>query len=152
MIDKISRNAPCPCGSGKKYKNCCMQSASSKKSESAFRGQFRFEPGSYGSTVAFVPSIACLQERQNEVWDYYFVLVKPQHLHAQELDAAAEAIMDLETAFHQRELTGSDITVAENLRAQGYLSVNDFRIATDERYDTEADGDVGFRPVGDIGF
>jgi preprotein translocase subunit SecA len=20
---KISRNAPCPCGSGKKYKNCC---------------------------------------------------------------------------------------------------------------------------------
>jgi len=21
---KISRNAPCPCGSGKKYKKCCM--------------------------------------------------------------------------------------------------------------------------------
>lgn len=21
---KISRNAPCPCGSGKKYKNCCL--------------------------------------------------------------------------------------------------------------------------------
>ena len=21
---KISRNAPCPCGSGKKYKHCCM--------------------------------------------------------------------------------------------------------------------------------
>lgn len=21
---KISRNDPCPCGSGKKYKNCCM--------------------------------------------------------------------------------------------------------------------------------
>ncbi|MBC6995220.1 SEC-C domain-containing protein [Lewinella lacunae] len=20
---KIGRNAPCPCGSGKKYKNCC---------------------------------------------------------------------------------------------------------------------------------
>ena len=20
---RISRNAPCPCGSGKKYKNCC---------------------------------------------------------------------------------------------------------------------------------
>jgi len=23
--DKIPRNAPCPCGSGKKYKNCCMR-------------------------------------------------------------------------------------------------------------------------------
>lgn len=21
---KIGRNAPCPCGSGKKYKNCCL--------------------------------------------------------------------------------------------------------------------------------
>lgn len=25
--DKISRNAPCPCGSGKKYKRCCGQNA-----------------------------------------------------------------------------------------------------------------------------
>ena len=24
--DKIGRNAPCPCGSGKKYKKCCMDS------------------------------------------------------------------------------------------------------------------------------
>ena len=22
---KISRNAPCPCGSGKKYKQCCLK-------------------------------------------------------------------------------------------------------------------------------
>ncbi|MFX1490495.1 MAG: SEC-C metal-binding domain-containing protein [Promethearchaeota archaeon] len=22
---KIGRNSPCPCGSGKKYKNCCMR-------------------------------------------------------------------------------------------------------------------------------
>ena len=26
---RIGRNAPCPCGSGKKYKNCCMRSGSS---------------------------------------------------------------------------------------------------------------------------
>ena len=24
MVDKIGRNDPCPCGSGKKYKKCCM--------------------------------------------------------------------------------------------------------------------------------
>ena len=24
MVPKISRNAPCPCGSGEKYKNCCL--------------------------------------------------------------------------------------------------------------------------------
>jgi len=22
--DKVGRNDPCPCGSGKKYKNCCL--------------------------------------------------------------------------------------------------------------------------------
>ena len=25
MSDQIGRNDPCPCGSGKKYKSCCMQ-------------------------------------------------------------------------------------------------------------------------------
>src|SRR5262249_43809176 len=25
--DKVGRNDPCPCGSGKKYKNCCMRKA-----------------------------------------------------------------------------------------------------------------------------
>lgn len=24
MIEKVGRNDPCPCGSGKKYKSCCM--------------------------------------------------------------------------------------------------------------------------------
>ncbi|HOB43391.1 MAG TPA: SEC-C metal-binding domain-containing protein [Bacillota bacterium] len=24
-MKKIGRNAPCPCGSGKKYKKCCAQ-------------------------------------------------------------------------------------------------------------------------------
>lgn len=26
---RIGRNAPCPCGSGKKYKNCCLKRVSS---------------------------------------------------------------------------------------------------------------------------
>jgi hypothetical protein len=29
---KIGRNAPCPCGSGKKYKNCCLASEASANS------------------------------------------------------------------------------------------------------------------------
>jgi Predicted metal-binding protein related to the C-terminal domain of SecA len=28
MNDKIGRNDPCPCGSGKKYKSCCMNKPS----------------------------------------------------------------------------------------------------------------------------
>jgi len=30
MAEKIGRNDPCSCGSGKKYKNCCMQKQQSK--------------------------------------------------------------------------------------------------------------------------
>jgi hypothetical protein len=26
-LQKIGRNDPCPCGSGKKYKHCCLQSS-----------------------------------------------------------------------------------------------------------------------------
>ena len=32
MIEKVGRNDPCPCGSGKKYKNCCLQKEQQKKS------------------------------------------------------------------------------------------------------------------------
>lgn len=28
---KISRNDPCPCGSGKKYKNCCLKTGEFEK-------------------------------------------------------------------------------------------------------------------------
>jgi hypothetical protein len=30
-MDKINRNDPCPCGSGKKYKKCCALKATSKR-------------------------------------------------------------------------------------------------------------------------
>lgn len=30
MVEKVGRNDPCPCGSGKKYKACCMQKEQSK--------------------------------------------------------------------------------------------------------------------------
>jgi uncharacterized protein len=31
MIEKVGRNDPCPCGSGKKYKNCCLQKEQQQK-------------------------------------------------------------------------------------------------------------------------
>jgi hypothetical protein len=128
MTDRIGRNTLCRCGSGKKYKNCCMNSVPPHKSEPTISGRFRFDPGSYGDVGAFMPSIACLQQMQPDEWEYYYVLVKPQRMHAQESVAVAEAENDLQAAFRQRQQTGSDFTVAENLRAKGYLKVDDFKI------------------------
>jgi uncharacterized protein len=31
MNDKVGRNDPCPCGSGKKYKQCCITKAAGPK-------------------------------------------------------------------------------------------------------------------------
>jgi hypothetical protein len=31
MVKKVGRNAPCPCGSGKKYKKCCLQKDEAEK-------------------------------------------------------------------------------------------------------------------------
>jgi len=31
MTKKVSRNDPCPCGSGKKYKNCCGAQATHRR-------------------------------------------------------------------------------------------------------------------------
>ena len=38
MSEKVGRNDPCPCGSGKKYKSCCFQSDQQKKT-SPFGGR-----------------------------------------------------------------------------------------------------------------
>jgi hypothetical protein len=35
-MNKIGRNDQCPCGSGKKYKKCCMSFSSSPKSQSTW--------------------------------------------------------------------------------------------------------------------
>lgn len=32
MGEKVGRNDPCPCGSGKKYKSCCLQKQQQKSS------------------------------------------------------------------------------------------------------------------------
>lgn len=37
MTDRIGRNDPCPCGSGKKFKQCCL----SKKGGSGVRKQLK---------------------------------------------------------------------------------------------------------------
>jgi methionyl aminopeptidase len=37
---KIGRNAPCPCGSGKKYKNCCRNSKKERSLKETYKQQY----------------------------------------------------------------------------------------------------------------
>jgi len=60
---KIGRNAPCPCGSGKKYKKCCLMSRAGKEQKK-------------GSSTKFIPVYTQLDQLSNSVVD----LIKQERL------------------------------------------------------------------------
>jgi tetratricopeptide (TPR) repeat protein len=55
---KINRNAPCPCGSGKKYKKCCL-----------LRDQESSGPKHSAGPLAFTPGFTDLDDLSNSVVD-----------------------------------------------------------------------------------
>ena len=128
MPDKVGRNDPCPCGSGKKYKQCCMHSSEQGELQPRPSPRFRFEPGSYGGSGSFVPSLACLEQTILDEWEYYYILVDPSKVYAKEEPAVSQAREGLEAAFVQKQQSGSDYTVGEYLSDKGYISVTDFKI------------------------
>jgi len=54
MSKKIGRNDPCPCGSGKKYKKCCLDSKSVpiNKTISKSEGPVRRNPTNFKNLVS----------------------------------------------------------------------------------------------------
>jgi tetratricopeptide (TPR) repeat protein len=72
---KIGRNAPCPCGSGKKYKKCCLSRQDGKRQP--------FIP-----TTQFVPVYTDLDKLSNSVVD----LIKQNKL--DEAEAVSRKLLD----------------------------------------------------------
>lgn len=127
MTKQIGRNDPCPCGSGKKYKKCCL-SKDTKEKDSDFKTIYRFEAGSYGDVGNFTPSLACLKLTRKDEWEYHFILVKPESVHSEEDQATIEAENDMSEAYKVKDAGGSDAELAMELRRKGYLSVDDYNI------------------------
>lgn len=127
--EKIGRNEPCSCGSGKKYKRCCAD-----KGPANFpAGRFRYEPGSYGGPgAAYMPSILCYERSGPDSWREHFCLVNPDESMQDDPEAAsAIAQRHLEAAFaHGGE--GSVEDFATSLQTSGYVRVSDFRMASAE--------------------
>ena len=130
MEKKIDRNDPCPCGSGKKYKACCLGRLTGNEAP-PLSPRFRFEPGSYSAPGAFLPSIACLEQWKLQEWRYHFVLVKLDLECIEEGDAVSQAEGDLNQAFD-----GSPAAerVAECLKTLGYIRVEGSKIVDDEAH------------------
>ena len=127
MVKETGRNDPCPCGSGKKYKKCCIVKDAEERNKE-FTELYRFEAGSYGDTGAFMPSLACLKQMRKDEWKYHFVLVKPESVHFEDGQATAEAENDISEAYKVKDTGGSDVALALALKMKGYLSVDNYSI------------------------
>lgn len=128
------RNEPCPCGSGKKYKTCCLPRDAQNRHR-GFKTIYRFEPGSYGDAGRYAPSLACLKRVATGEWQYHFVLVRPDSVHDEADPATAKAEHDISEAYRVKEAGGSDADLALDLRRRGYVSVENFNIVADGAFD-----------------
>ena len=102
MATKTGRNDPCPCGSGKKYKQCCLRKEEEAEREamaalSQAREKKKGSGGSYADLVRTVDMLAAhyeddvaLTEASNAAVDL---------VHAGKLDQAEQAARDLLVRF-----------------------------------------------------
>jgi len=128
----VGRNAPCPCGSGKKYKKCCLANKSSVAPSTRPSPQFRFEHGSYGGPGRqYMPSAICQEQITPGEWREHFCLFNPTQCFDDEDDASACAESDLNAAASLKSAGGSDADFAVSLKDKGYVKVEDFRRAKD---------------------
>lgn len=122
--NRIGRNEPCPCGSGKKHKKCCLNSEAIAGEENAM-SKYRFETGSYGVPGGYLPSMACHKRNANGQWSHDYVLVCPVYVFEDEPSAATQAENDLSEAAEKGRAAKSEAVLALALKATGYVLVND---------------------------
>src|SRR6516162_6661646 len=109
---KLSRNAPCPCGSGKKYKHCC------------YRKGFLYEEDEAGSLSKSIPlnqeMLAILEEQRQKFMKQFgrepgpndpifFDLPHPEHLEHMTVEAMKAAGLD-PAIIYAYEQTGRLVT------------------------------------------
>ena len=94
---KIKRNAPCPCGSGKKYKKCCLPLHEESSAKQQDAGAFSLTPG-----------FTDLDDLSNSVVDL---------IHAGRLDEAEAVCHDLLTRYPE-QIDGTE-RLAEVYEARG---------------------------------
>ena len=106
----------------------------SENSDDKMNESYRFEPGSYGDSGSFMPSLACLKQTRKDEWKYHFVLVKPESIYSEESDATTEAEDDISDAYAVKEKGGTDADLAVSLRSKGYLNVDNYNIVGSSKF------------------
>ena len=130
---KVSRNAPCPCGSGKKYKKCC------------FGKDFDFEVDEEGNLFKSIPLSEDMVEllrdqRQKYIEKYgrepspddrlFFDMPHAEHLEHMTVEAMKKAGID-PAIIHAYEKTGRLIT-EDNQNLLSDADLDEWQAAIDE--------------------
>lgn len=66
MTEKAGRNDPCPCGSGKKYKQCCMKNEKTKSASYTPQGVRKFTAKVLSGGGAVKPESQQAPQSQNQ--------------------------------------------------------------------------------------
>lgn len=103
---KLSRNDPCPCGSGKKYKQCCLQLAVVQTSTSPFTKPH---------DGAISKSLLWLKTHQRKGWQLAYDNLMQELLIEEDLETLRQ--LDAETT------EGIDINFTEWLLAEGSIRI-----------------------------
>jgi tetratricopeptide (TPR) repeat protein len=145
MPNKTGRNDPCPCGSGQKYKRCCLekdQAAESKtfaaQAAEAAAKQAEFKTKMAAARAAFDEGY---DEEQDELTEASNAAV--DLVHAGKLDEAEQAARDLLVRFpevhdgHDRLGMVHEARGEKKLAADCYRKVVEFCRAHPEQYDPD---------------
>ena len=99
MTAKTGRNQPCPCGSGKKFKQCCLRKEEAEREAMAALNQARQEGrgGDYSDLVKTVDRLAAEYEEDVALAEASNAAV--DLVHAGKLDVAEQAARNLLVRF-----------------------------------------------------
>jgi hypothetical protein len=103
---KLSRNDPCSCGSGKKYKHCCLQLAATQTSSST---------NTKPHDGAIAKSLNWLKTHQRKGWQVVFDHLMQELLIEEDREALSQ--LDSESAG------GIDINLTEWMLAEGSIQI-----------------------------
>ncbi len=123
---KVGRNDPCPCGSGKKYKNCCLlRDEQQERERRAHRAE---EPAERPSELDddlqdFPPYLGDLFEDEDEEYE-------------------SEEAAVLWSRFHEADHEGRIAIFLEMLHARQLTSATAFEMLSDIRFEAKERGEI----------
>jgi len=115
-MSKVGRNDPCPCGSGKKYKKCCLNREYEQRQQAAGE-QRRMDEGGYSRPAAAEETYSDEEVQEREWWDEF--MSEFEEAEPDEIPGLAERALQEAPRFDGEDAITTAQRVKEVLLEQG---------------------------------